>query len=122
MSRQSAGPRRALTATLTSSVTVARAMSDAHVRRPPGSGRDRSERDHLHRVIAEAHPLEGDAIDRAVVFTDPAIGAAVVIDQDFSRLAAEFLAEYGVADLDETPARGITALAIDNDVERFLGT
>src|SRR6266576_2009071 len=105
MSRHSAGPRRALTATLTSSVTVARAMSGPHVRRPLLGGCDRSQRDHLHRVVAEAHPLEGDAVDRAVVFTDPAIGAAVVIDQDFSRLAAEFLAEHGVADLDEAPTR-----------------
>src|SRR5256714_15551343 len=118
MSRQSAGPRRAATVpTLISSVTVARAISGPDVRRPLGGGRDRGQRDHLHRIVTKAHPLEGDAVDRAMVFTDPAIRTAVVVHEDLAGLAAELLAEHGVADLDEAPARGVTVLAVDDHVQ-----
>src|SRR2546426_2264723 len=122
MSSQSAGPRRRATAAVaTFSAMVARATSDPSLRRDLAAGCDRGQGDHLHRVIAEANPLEGDAVDGTMVFTDPAVRAAVVVDQDLAGLSAEFLPEHGVADLDEAAARGIAVFTGDNHVQRLLG-
>src|SRR3989475_7488005 len=122
MSSQSAGPRRRATAAVaTFSAIVARATSDPGLRRDLAAGCDRGQGDHLHRVIAEANPLEGDAVDWTMVFTDPAVRAAVVVHQDLAGLSAEFLPEHGVADLDEAAARGIAVFTGDNHVQRLLG-
>src|SRR5205823_4199630 len=40
--------------------------------------------------------------------------------ENLAGLAAELLAEHGVADLDEAAARGVTVLAVDNHVQRLL--
>src|SRR5437870_4429047 len=109
--RQSAGGWRRATAITVPvrSLTDTRAMSDGgFVRRARGH---RGQRDHLHRVVAEADPLEGDAVDRAMVFADPAVRAAVIVHEDLAPLSAELLPQDGVADLDEAAARGIPALA-----------
>src|SRR3981189_3034920 len=95
-------------------------MSDPCLRCYPAAGRDRRQRDHLHRIIAEAHPLEGDAVDGAMVFADPAVRAAVGVAQALARLASELLAEHGFADLDEATARGVPVFAGDDDVQRLL--
>src|SRR4030081_573990 len=122
MIRQNAGRRRWAPAVTvpTGSLTVARAISDPGFGRDPRAGGDR-ERDHLHSVVAEANPLEGYAVHRAMVFANPAVGATVVVDQDLAGLPAELFAEHRVADLDEPTARRIAILAIDHDVERLLG-
>src|SRR5258708_3463285 len=58
---------------------------------------------HAHGVVDEAHALEGDAVDRAVVLADAAVGAPVVVDEDLAlvatghRVAARGLADQGVA-------------------------
>src|ERR1700730_12362639 len=120
--RQSAGRRRWTVAVTvpTGSLTVTRAMPDAGFGRDPGAGCDRGERDHLHGIVAESHALEGDAVHRAVVFADPAVGTAVVVDQDLAGLPAELLTKRRVADLDESATRCVATLAIDHDVERLL--
>src|ERR1700730_17915934 len=120
--RQSAGRRRWTVAVTvpTGSLTVTRAMPDAGFGRDPGAGCDRGERDHLHGIVAESHALEGDAVHRAVVFADPAVGTAVVVDQDLAGLPAELLTKHRVADLDESATRCVATLAIDHDVERLL--
>src|SRR2546428_7721307 len=122
MPSQSAGPRRRATAAVaTFSAMVARATSDPSLRRDLAAGCDRGQRDHLHRVIAEANPLEGDAVDGTMVFADPAVRAAVVVDEDLAGLAAEFFPEHGVADLDEPATRCIAVFAGDDDIQRLLG-
>src|SRR5438067_1219650 len=121
-SRHPGGRRRSRAAALTPatrSSMVAFAISDG-VRRHPVAGGDRRQRDHLHGVVAEADSLKGDAVHRAMVLTNPAVGAAVVVDQDLSRLAPKLLAEHRVADLHEAAARGVAILAVDDDVERFF--
>src|ERR1700694_3012528 len=119
MIRQNAGRRRCSEAvTPTGSLTVTRAISDAGFGRDPWAGGDRGERDHLHGIVAESHPLEGDAVHRAVIFADPAVGAAVVVDQDLAGLPAELLTKHRVADLEESATRCVATLAIDHDVER----
>src|SRR2546427_7480491 len=117
------GPRRRATGVVavSGSLTVPRAISDAGLRRDLPAGCDGGQGDHLHRVIAEANPLEGDAVDWTMVFTDPAVRAAVVVHQDLAGLSAEFLPEHGVADLDEAAARGIAVFTGDNHVQRLLG-
>src|SRR2546427_8110365 len=117
------GPRRRATGVVavSGSLTVPRAISDAGLRRDLPAGCDGGQGDHLHRVVAEANPLEGDAVDGAMVFTDAAVRAAVVVDQDLAGLSAEFLPEHGVADLDEAAARGIAVFTSDNHVQRFSG-
>src|SRR6202171_509295 len=123
MIRQNAGSRRwPVTVTAaTGSLIVARAMSDAGFGRDLGAGGDRGERDHLHGIVAEPNALEGDAVHRAVVFANPAVGAAVVVDEDLAGLPTELFAEHRVADLDEAAARGVAILAVDHAVEGFLG-
>src|SRR2546427_2885556 len=117
------GPRRRATGVVavSGSLTVPRAISDAGLRRDLPAGCDGGQGDHLHRVVAEANPLEGDAVDGAMVFTDAAVRTAVVVDQDLAGLSAEFLPEHGVADLDEAAARGIAVFTGDNHVQRLLG-
>src|SRR3984893_680245 len=52
-----------------------------------------------HRVIDEPHALERDAVDRAVVFADAAVGAAVVVDVDLALdTTALGVAHRGLAD------------------------
>src|ERR1700687_5750456 len=123
MIRQNAGRRRcALAVTVpTGSSIVTRAISDGGFGRDLGAGGDRRERDHLHGIVAEANALKGDAVHRAVVFANPAVGAAVVVDEDLAGLPAELFTKHGVADLDEPAARGIAVLAVDPHVERLLG-
>src|SRR5260370_36072954 len=117
--RHSAGRRRwAVPVTVPiGSLTVTRAISDAGFGRYPG---DRGERDHLHGIVAEPNALKGDAVHRTVVFADPAVGAAVVVDQDLAGLAPELFTEHRVADLDESAARGVATLSVDHHVERLL--
>src|SRR2546423_7432115 len=118
--RQMAGGWRRATAIAVPvrSLTETRAMSD---RSFVGRARShRGQRDHLHRVVAEADPLEGGAVDRAVVFAYPAVRAAVIVHQDLAPLSTELLAQDGVADLDEAAARSIAALAVDDHVQRLL--
>src|ERR1700726_4735635 len=119
MIRQNAGRRRGAAAVTvpTGWLRVTRAISDA------GSGRDsgdRRERDHLHGIVAEPDSLEGDAVHWTMIFANPAVGAAVVVDQDLAGFPAELFAEHRVADLDEAAARGIATLAGDHHVERLL--
>src|ERR1700682_5884180 len=121
MSRQSAGPRRPATAAVpTFSATVTRAISGPRPGRDLTAGGHRGQGNHLHRVVAETHPLEGDAVDGAMVFADPAVRAAVVVDEDLAGFATELLAEYGVADLDEAAARCVPVFTGDYDVERLF--
>src|SRR5438876_2163893 len=95
-------------------------MSDASFGGDLPAGCDGSQWDHLHRVIAEPDALEGNAVDPAVVLADPAVGAAVIVDEDLAGLAAKLLTEYGVANFDETAARRVTVLPVDDDVQRLL--
>src|SRR5438309_11309045 len=104
------------------SAIVARAISDPGLGRDLAAGSDRGQRNHLHCVIAEANPLEGDAVDGTMVFADAAVGAAVVVDENLAGLATELLTEAGVADLDEAATGGIAVFTGDNDVQRLLGT
>src|SRR5438094_3908403 len=122
MTRQRGGKRRSATATVavTGSPTVTRAISEAGFGGDLAAGGDGSQRDHLHRVIAEPDALEGNAVDGAVVLADSAVGAAVVVDEDLAGLAAKLLTEYGVANFDETTARRVTVLPVDDDVQRLL--
>src|SRR2546421_10318439 len=118
--RQTAGGWRRATAITVPvrSLTETRAMSDGGF---VGRARShRGQRDHLHRVVAEAHSLESDAVDRAMVFADPAVRAAVIVHQDLAPLSTELFAQDGVADLDESAARGIAVLAVDDHVQRLL--
>src|ERR1700737_1775064 len=118
MSRQSAGPRRPATAAVpTFSATVTRAISGPRPGRDLSAGGHRGQGNHLHRIVAETHPLEGDAVDGTVIFADPAVGAAVVVDEDLAGLATELLAEHGVADLDEAAARGVPVFASVGDAQ-----
>src|SRR2546427_13097857 len=120
MSRQSAGPRRRATAAVpTFSAIVARATLDPGLRRDLAARCDRGQGDHLHRVIAEANPLEGDAVDGTMVFADAAVRAAVVVDENLAGLATELLTEDGVTDLHEAAARGVAVFAGDDDVQRL---
>src|SRR5467141_4062477 len=100
------------------SLTGTRAISDADLCHALGA--DRGQRDHLHGIVAEAHALEGNAVHRAVVFANPAVGAAVVVDQDLAGLAAELFTEHRVANLDEAATRGVATLTVDHDIERLL--
>src|SRR6202035_3948494 len=119
MMRQNAGRRRGAAAVTvpTGSLGLNRAHSEGRLCRDPG---DRGERDHLHGIVAEPDSLEGDAVHRTMIFANPAVGAAVVVDQDLAGLPAELFAEHRVADLDEAAARGIATLAVDHHVERLL--
>src|ERR1700738_2827014 len=121
MSRQSAGPRRPATAAVpTFSATVTRPISGPRPGRDLTAGGHRSQGNHLHRIVAETHPLEGDAVDGAVIFADPAVRAAVVVDEDLAGLATELLAAHGVGDLDEAAARGVPVFAGDDNVQCLL--
>src|SRR4030081_3421243 len=122
MIRQNAGRRRCAPAVTvpTGSLTVTRAISDAGLGRDPRAGGNRGERDHLHRVVAEPNALEGDAVYRAMVFANPAVGAEVVVDQDLAGLPAELLPEHRVADPNEAAAGGVAVLAVDHDDQRLL--
>src|SRR5438128_590716 len=119
MMRQNPGRRRWAVDALvpTGSLRVTRAISDAGLGGDPG---DWSEWDHLHGIVAESNALESDAVHRAVVFANPAVGAAVVIDQDLAGLPAKLFTEHRVADLDESAARCVATFAVDHDVERLL--
>src|ERR1700719_3193427 len=121
MIRQNAGRRRGAAAVTvpTGSVRVTRAISDAGFGRDPG---DWGERDHLHGIVTEPDSLECDAVHWTMIFANPAVGAAIVVDQDLAGLPAELFAEHRVADLDEAAARGIATLAVDHHVERLLRT
>src|ERR1700716_2121006 len=122
MSRHRAGPRRPATAAVpTFSATVTRAISDAGLRRDLPARCNRGQRDHLHRIVAEANPLESDAVDRAMVFADTAVRAAVVVDEDLAGFATEFLAKHGVADLHEAATRGVPVFTRDDHVQRLVG-
>src|SRR5207244_4689011 len=61
-----------------------------------------------------------DAVEVTVVFADLAVSTAVVVAEALPGLAAELLAEHGVADLDEAATRGIAVFTGDDDVERLL--
>src|SRR6202171_2188483 len=118
MSRQSAGPRRPATAAVpTFSATVTRAISGPRPGRDLTAGGHRGQGNHLHRVVAETHPLEGNAVDGAVVFADPAVSAGDGVDEDLAGRATELPAEHGVADLDEAAARGVLVFAGDDNVQ-----
>src|ERR1700682_3648401 len=119
MIRQHAGRRRGAAAVSvpTGSLRVTRAISDAGSARDPG---DRGERDHLHGIVTEPDSLECDAVHWTMIFANPAVGAAVIVDQNLAGLPAELFAEHRVADLDEAAARGVAILAVDHDVEGFL--
>src|SRR2546428_6286739 len=74
-------------------------------------GRHRRQGNHAHGVVGHPHPLEGDAVHRAVVLADAAVGAAVVADHDPAALAPELLAHDRLTALHEAPARGAALLA-----------
>src|SRR5438270_7039432 len=99
---------------------VARAMSGPHPGWALAARGHRGQGDHLHGIVAEADALEGDAVDRTMVFADAAVGAAVIVDEDLTRLAAELLTEHGVADLDKAAARGVPVLSVDDHVQSLL--
>src|SRR5256714_1573303 len=101
---------------------VTRAISDAGLGGELPAGADRSQRDHLHRVITEPNALERNAVDRAMVLANPAVRARVVVGGDLAGLAANPLPQDRVANFDETAAGGVAVLSIDDHAQGLLRT
>src|ERR1700730_2230000 len=104
--------------------------SSSTVWKPSGAGDSEGElnlevgplRD-THRVVDEPHALERDAVDRAVVFADAAVRAAVVVDVDLAFDAAALgITHRGLADQVLSARRALAVLTEHHHVDRLLRT